>query len=175
MIRGNIMNKIKDLIYDKSDIIVALLILAIAALVILWRLNVILEYPKALVGTDEPNTVLTGTDYEAEGEGEGASDNTVEGEDTEEPENTTVETPEPVMELWVDGQLTKDVEVTVGGNSATAAVQCLIDEKLFDSYDDYKSICDKGGLDHEKVSAGTFTFKAGSTKSDIAKRINWGS
>ena len=45
------MNKIKDIIYNKSDIIIAILILAIAALIIFWRLGIILEYPKQLIGT----------------------------------------------------------------------------------------------------------------------------
>ena len=39
------MNKIKDIIYDKSDILIAILILALAAILILWRLGIILEYP----------------------------------------------------------------------------------------------------------------------------------
>ena len=48
------MKKFKDFIYDKNDIIIAVLILAVAALIIFWRLNVILEYPKQLLGNDEP-------------------------------------------------------------------------------------------------------------------------
>ena len=52
---GEKMKKFKDFIYDKNDIIIAVLILAVAALIIFWRLNVILEYPKQLLGNDEPN------------------------------------------------------------------------------------------------------------------------
>ena len=52
---GEKMKKFKDFIYDKNDIIIAVLILAVAALIIFWRLSVILEYPKQLLGNDEPN------------------------------------------------------------------------------------------------------------------------
>lgn len=44
-----IMEKFKDFLYNKNDILVALLILAIAAAVIVFRINAIMEYPKALV------------------------------------------------------------------------------------------------------------------------------
>ena len=49
---GESMKKFKDFIYDKNDIIIAVLILVAAALIICWRVNVILEYPKQLLGND---------------------------------------------------------------------------------------------------------------------------
>lgn len=54
------MEKLKDFLYNKNDIIVALLILAIAATVIVFRIDAIMEYPKTLVDqqqqTVEENT-----------------------------------------------------------------------------------------------------------------------
>ena len=75
------MNKIKDLIYDKSDILIAILILAIAALIILWRLGIILEYPKQLIGTDEASSVLTEPDEDAEAQAD--AEKAAEGDSTE--------------------------------------------------------------------------------------------
>ena len=43
------MNKLKDFFYNKNDILIALIILAIAAIVILWRVDAILSYPETLV------------------------------------------------------------------------------------------------------------------------------
>ena len=161
------MKKFKDFIYDKNDIIIAVLILAVAALVIFWRLNIILEYPKQLLGTDD-----TGIETPVDGgnEADDSGDNT-DGDDIDDntDDNSTQDVP-----LWQDGVLTKDVEVEVTGNSASAAIQCLIDKGLFDDYDEYKKICDDNGMDHEKVKAGTFTFQKGSTKIEIAKKMNWG-
>jgi len=48
------MKKLKDFIYDKNDIIIAALILAAAALIIAWRMDVILQYPKELINADDP-------------------------------------------------------------------------------------------------------------------------
>lgn len=175
------MKKFKDFIYDKNDIIIAVLILAVAALIIFWRLNVILEYPKQLLGNDEPNVEnpvdntgdnsadtdkpADNSDNSNSGAGSGSDSTTNDNE----PADNTQELP-----LWQGGVLTMDVEVEVSGNSASAAIQCLIDKGLFDDYAEYQRICDETGLDHEKVKAGTFTFKKGATKQDIAKKMNWG-
>ena len=43
------MNKLKDFFYNKNDIFIALVILAVAAIVILWRVDAILSYPETLV------------------------------------------------------------------------------------------------------------------------------
>ncbi len=40
------MKKLKDIIYDYNDVFVALLIVAVAAGVIYWRVNVVMAYPK---------------------------------------------------------------------------------------------------------------------------------
>lgn len=161
------MKKFKDFIYDKNDIIIAVLILAVAALVIFWRLNIILEYPKQLLGTDDPSVEAP---VDGGNEADDSGDNT-DGDDIDDntDNNSTQDVP-----LWQGGVLTKDVEVEVTGNSASAAIKCLIDKGLFDDYDEYKQICDNNGMDHEKVKAGTFTFQKGSTKIEIAKKMNWG-
>ena len=52
-------------------------------------------------------------------------------------------------------------------------IQCLIDKGLFEDYAEYDSLCTAAGLDDEKVKGGEITFKAGSTKAQIAKQMNW--
>ena len=42
------MKSLKDFIYDKNDIIIALVILILAALLIVWRMDAIMEYPQTL-------------------------------------------------------------------------------------------------------------------------------
>lgn len=166
------MKKFKDFIYDKNDVIIAVLILAVAALVISWRLNVILEYPKQLLGADEP-AVENPVDKPVENpDGTDTPANDSDGSDSDKNDNDSSNTQE--LPLWQGGVLTKDVEVEVSGNSAAAAIQCLIDKGLFEDYAEYQQICNDAGLDHEKVKAGTFTFKRGTTKTDIAKKMNWG-
>ena len=63
------MNKLKDIFYDKHDILVAVVILIIAALVILWRVDAIMAYPQTLVASAAGNEDI-------------GADNTPSGTDT---------------------------------------------------------------------------------------------
>ena len=148
------MKSFKDFIYDKSDIIAALLILIVAALLVVWRLHAIMEYPKEIIGTDDTSV--------------------------EEPIDIPVDIPDDTdadtdnsSAVWEGGVLTGDVEVQVKGASASEAIQCLIDAGIFKDYEEYQSLCDTAGLDHQNVKAGTFTFEKGLTKAEIVRMINW--
>lgn len=49
------MNKIKDFFYDKNDILIALILVALATVVILWRAEAIMDYPSQLVANSYVN------------------------------------------------------------------------------------------------------------------------
>lgn len=172
------MKKFKDFIYDKNDIIIAVLILAVAALIIAWRLDVILQYPKQLINNDadtnvsEPadNTDNSGDSADKPADNSDDANNSNSGDNANSGDSTPAQEP---AQLWVDGKLSKDIEVDVTGTTASAAVQCLVDKGLFTDYAEYQKACDSLGLDDEKVSAGTMTFTKGSTKADVARKINW--
>lgn len=173
------MNKLKDFIYDKNDVIIAALILVAAALIIAWRLDVILEYPKTLINSDSDTQIEESVESDDTVKGDAQSDDTDkdntdnQGADTDDNADSSQSQTAAPTQLWVDGKLSQDVEVTVDGMTASAAIQCLIDKELFTDYAEYQSLCDSFGLNHEKVSGGTFTFEKGSTKEQIAKKINW--
>lgn len=50
------MKSFKDVLYDKNDILVAIIILIIAAAVIFFRINAIMDYPSTLVDSEETGT-----------------------------------------------------------------------------------------------------------------------
>lgn len=149
------MKGLKDFLYDKNDIVIALVILALAGLLIFWRLEVIMAYPQTLA--TETNTTTT-TEEEAD----------IEDDTEKDAENTNKAKSGSV---FADGVLVKDVTVTVAGGSATAAVESLVAAGLFASYDDYVEICKAAGYTPENIKATTFTFEAGSTQTDIAKKV----
>ncbi len=179
------MKKFKDFLYDKNDILIAVLILVVAAAIIAWRMDVILQYPKQLIHNDD--RIETPADdpknTEDPSAGGNAGDNTTGGNDTSITDgqtgdsssdgNGTGSDAQGTTQLWMAGTLTRDVEVDVTGNTATAAIQCLVDAGLFKDYAEYQQICKDTGLDDEKVRGGSFTFEKGSTKADIAKKMNW--
>ena len=166
------MKKFKDFLYDKNDILIAVLILAAAALLILWRMEVIMAYPQTVFSSGDDSQVQSegGEDADSQsGDGQNADDEQSTGENGQTGDGDS-QGPDA---LFADGMLTRDVEVNVTGNSATAAVNCLVDAGLFEDYAEYQQICADTGLNHEKVSAGTMVFEKGSTKKDIARKINW--
>ena len=166
------MKKFKDFLYDKNDILIALLILVAAASLILWRMDVIMAYPQTVFssGGDSAAQLEAGGDGDSQS---GYSQNTDGGQSTGENDPSGDEENQGSAALFADGKLTRDVEVNVTGTSATAAVNCLVDAGLFEDYAEYQQICADTGLNHEKVSAGTMLFEKGSTKKDIARKINW--
>lgn len=186
------MNKIKDLIYDKSDVLVAIIIMALAALIIVWRLGIILEYPKAVLGTEDAGTVLTNPEETTQETGE-TGDVTSQTGDTGEvtsqtgdtgetgdqtqtgDQQTGVDQPQDTGELWDGDVLARELKVTIPSEVTTAygAVMCLVEAGIFEDYDEYRTICQENGFDHEKMRSGSFTFPKGSTKVDIIKQVNW--
>ena len=170
------MEKLKDFLYDKNDILVAFLVLIFAGLLIIWRMDAIMEYPEKMFAEENQSGSFTITEDEDE---EGFTDDSQSqddqtGESQEDSSQNDAEQNEPAQtSLWSGGVLTREVEVDVYGNSAMAAVNCLVDAGLFDSYAEYQKICEETGLNHEKVSAGTLTFAPGTTKQEIARKVNW--
>lgn len=163
------MKGLKDFLYDKNDILIAFAILVIAALLIVWRMNAIMEYPQTLAEeagvTDTTEDSAVDAEKDAEKEAAAAEKETESGNGADDPSG------EGTSSLWNNGALSKDVTVTVQGGSATAAVQSLIDAGLFQSYDEYSQVCKAAGYTPENIKATTFTFTAGSTQTDIAEQV----
>ena len=135
------LKSLKDLFYDKNDIIIALVILCIAGLLIAWRMDVIMDYPQTLA--KETDTTQT-------------------------TEEAAVDNPD---KIWSDKKLARDITVTISGGSASSAAQSLVDVGLFDSYEQFEKACKSAGCNPEDIKANTFTFDKGSTRADIAKEV----
>ena len=148
------MNRIKDFFYDKNDIIFTLIILVIAAGVIVWRLDAIMDYPATLA--KETHTDVT-TQEEVP----------VDEEDTDVSETEKTDSSSP----WKGDVLASDVTVTVSSGSASAAVDSLVHAGLFQSYEDFSSVCSSVGRNPESIMARNYTFQAGSSREDIAKEV----
>ncbi|MBR6529730.1 MAG: hypothetical protein IKT62_06800 [Firmicutes bacterium] len=171
------MNKFKDFLYDKSDILIALGILLIAALIIAWRLAAIVEYPKEIIDENNNATVYeepadTPSD-EPSGESEGEGNDEPSSEGNDEPSGES-EGSDGSAAVWgSNGLLTNDVTVTFEGNSATAIVDCAVNAGLFEDYYDYANVCLNNGIsDPEQIPiGGTITFEAGMSQLEVAMRI----
>ena len=185
------MEKFKNFLYDKSDIIIAIAILLVAALIIAWRLNAIVEYPKEIIDDNNSTEFVEDTqteDTESTDETDDATDapsqepeskpETKPEANPDEPSNEgVVEIPQDTLEssIWdSNGLLAKDVTIEWNGDYAIEIIQCAVNQGLFEDYNEYANICLNNGVTSPENIPGTqaSTFKKGSSKVDIALQIH---
>ena len=165
------MKKIRDFIYDYNDIFVALLIIAVAAIVIVWRVNSIMDYPNYVAEKGGNNPVQTADvdlndvdltpsqveeNLNANPEDTSPEDGEEPGEGTEAPAETPAqtETPKPSGTFEVPK-----------GSSADKVGDLLVQAGYISSKAEFMSAI--SGKE-TRIKAGKFTIPEGSTAAQIA-------
>lgn len=82
------MSKIKDFVHNSNDIILALVITAIAVGVIFWRLTVILDYPKSHAISNTMQTEASAADKDADAKKANVDSNAAETNTTSSADQT---------------------------------------------------------------------------------------
>lgn len=147
---------IRDFNYNHSDIFLAIIILLIAAVLIVWRIDVIMDYPKTL------NTEAIAADLQAADTSGGTTS-------TGNTEKTT--TTGSLKATWNGDALAEDFSVKLKGKSSGDDIQTLINAGLFLNLTDFNNTCKEAGLKVGKLKKGTYTFEAGMTKEEIVKKV----
>jgi len=168
------MKKIRDFIYDYNDIFVALLIIAVAAIVIVWRVNSIMDYPNyvaekggnnaptqsAQVNLDDvdltPGQVDEGLNANPEDTSPEDGEEPAEGSETAETPATS-ETPKPSGTFEVPK-----------GSSADKVGTLLVQAGYISSKEEFMSAI--SGKE-TRIQAGKFTIPEGATAAQIADII----
>lgn len=166
------MNKIKDIIYDYNDIFVALLIIVIAGIMLLWRVNSIMEYPEYLAQkapeAQQTQQDVDFKDVDLEPEHVDENLNTepedVNSENLNQPEQQPEEPPKEETP-----QIAGDVKFEVPkGSSASKIADLLRQAGLIDDQKEFLSKLAEMKAD-TKLKAGTFTIPAGSDYEAVIK------
>lgn len=157
------MKRLKDFFYNFNDIVIVLGILAIAAFLILWRVDIIMRYPKTVAA----QTVQTSQKTEDTKAKDTSKDKDKKDNDKNNSEKSTVED----GTIWKDGVLKNNMSVKVPSGTATDAVAGLVEAGLFKSYDDFAALSEQLGLDPTSIIPGTYKFDAGESQSDIIKAV----
>lgn len=166
------MKRLKDFFYNFNDIVIVLCILAIAAFLILWRVDIIMRYPKTVAAqtvqtsqkTDDNKTKSTSKSKDTNDDKSNKDKKNNENKDSE---KSTVED----GTIWKDGVLKNNMSVKVPSGSATDAVAGLVEAGLFKSYDDFAALSGQLGLDPTSIMPGTYKFDAGKSQSDIIQAV----
>jgi hypothetical protein len=168
------MRKIRDFIYNCSDIFTTLLILALAGGIIFWRVQVIMGYSK-LAAQDKQETTIdidfTDVDLTPIDKPDYS-----DGDDVQDPENTEPVVEEPVV-IDENYRSTKQVAVAIpAGAGYSEAIRYVASAYGFsddDYFNFYNLLWNKGiemGADY-RIQIGTFTIPVGSSLEDIIKMI----
>lgn len=157
------MKRLKDFFYNFNDIVIVLGILAIAAFLILWRVDIIMRYPKTVAA----QTVQTSQKTEDSKSKDTPKDKDKKDNDKNNSEKSTVDD----GTIWKDGVLKNNMSVKVPSGAATDAVAGLVEAGLFKSYDDFAALSEQLGLDPTSIIPGTYKFDAGESQSDIIKAV----
>ncbi|ETJ99063.1 hypothetical protein HMPREF0378_1172 [Eubacterium nodatum ATCC 33099] len=148
-------NSFRDYYYDHSDIFLAFILIVVAAGLVFWRVDIIMDYPKTL----DTNTSKTVT-----------SDNKSPENKVEKDKTETI-TKGASKATWKNDTLAEDITVELRGKKEAPMVQALINAGIFISKDEYEKVCKEAKRKHQNIRKGTYTFTKGMNKEKIVKLI----
>ena len=171
------MNKLKDIIYDKNDLLIALVILLLASFVIYQKIDLIMDYPtsieaQALANAETPVVEESSDTSEVPETEENTTADQEEASDNEEPaENDVADTDEGNAAAEEDTQTKETVTLTIEyGATGSQIAQNLVDSGVLNSKQEFYDAVNKAGAD-TRLQAGEFTIPAGSTPDEVISII----
>ncbi|MDD5922932.1 MAG: hypothetical protein PUC44_07145 [Eubacteriales bacterium] len=183
-------NSSKDFIYNYSDILIAVLILAAAALIIAWRVQVIMAYPSTLTKSDKAKVTeevkkaqtaksekkkeqaeASGKTSNSDSSSDSSSSSKSSDSSSKSSSSSSKSSKSSSSSLFKKEKLTKSVTVNIPSGSLDNAVQSLVDAGLFDDANEYNTLCAAAGVDPSSIKTGEFKLEKGMSKTDIAIRV----
>lgn len=161
------MNKLKNILYDKNDILVVLIIIAIAAFIITGRIDAIMAYPQTLVPEQEKDVPILVSDMNGE-------EKAINTDDAIEKEKSADVATDKSDENAIANQTTaepNDVNYSVYieyGSTGSKIAQTLIDGALIQTKNEFYDAVTSANADN-KLKAGSFIIPEGSTPAQIVQ------
>lgn len=149
------MNRLRDFIYDKSDILVALIIISIAGVIIFSRIDAILAYPETYA-QEAPPVVASEDPVQYE-----YPDSSTTGS----PVSTSGDAIEPGQ-----GEPEMFAVYINYGESLQVIARKFVDVGLFDSTDDFFSAVDDANAGTQ-IKTGNFIIPADATPEEVMATI----
>lgn len=162
------MKKLKDLIYDYNDIVLAIVIIVIASAIIFWKVSDIMAYPafsKAQREAQQQEQTIDMSDVDLTPAP--VDENVNPGTDVVPEVDQNAATPQPQPEQNTKPTVDKKFEVKQGEYFSTAAKN-LKNAGLIEDSQKFIETVKSMGLE-SKLQVGIFTIPAGSTDEQIAK------
>lgn len=172
------MNKIKDIFYNKNDVLIALVIVLVAGYVIVDRIGVIMDYPSMLTAAaaeqngevvpENPDTDAVEPDSETPDPDEpGTDDPGTDGD------NSAVDPPatDPDPEQTTGEPTVQQVSIHIEyGTNGSQIAQLLVDAGLLENTSAFYTALSAAGAD-TKLQAGSFKIPSNATPAQIIQII----
>ncbi|NLY82243.1 MAG: hypothetical protein GX078_05655 [Clostridiales bacterium] len=167
------MRIIKNFFHNINDLIVVAIILVAAAILIYWRLDIILDYPEQVLDKQNTSTVVDDIDS-TDGAVTPEKITPTEEEPEQEEEKPDVEEPAIAAgSVFKDGKLKKDTTVEIEGGSATVAANSLVESNFFEDYEQYSVAVKSFDRKPENIRAGTYSFREGTSLEKVISAITF--
>lgn len=140
----------KDKWYTINDIILALIIITVAAIIIFWRFDILMQYPDQLA----KNNAKRQTEMDKKDETNSSKSSAIK-----------------MGKAFKDGQLIDNVNITILEGNEEAAFKDLIDKGLFDNYAQFEDALKSLNLSVDMVRRGTMGFTKGTSVETLLKDL----
>ncbi len=140
----------KDKWYTINDIILALIIITVAAIIIFWRFDILMQYPDHLA----KNNAKRQTEMDKKDETNSSKSSAIK-----------------MGKAFKDGQLIDNVNITILEGNDEAAFKDLIDKNLFDNYAQFEDALKSLNLSVDMVRRGTMGFNKGTSVETLLKDL----
>lgn len=140
----------KDKWYTINDIILALIIITVAAIIIFWRFDILMQYPDQLA----KNNAKRQTEMDKKDETNSSKSSAIK-----------------MGKAFKDGQLIDNVNITILEGNDEAAFKDLIDKNLFDNYAQFEDALKSLNLSVDMVRRGTMGFTKGTSVETLLKDL----
>lgn len=140
----------KDKWYTINDIILALIIITVAAIIIFWRFDILMQYPDQLA----KNNAKRQTEMDKKDEMNSSKSYAIK-----------------MGKAFKDGQLIDNVNITILEGNEEAAFKDLFDKNLFDNYAQFEDALKSLNLSVDMVRRGTMGFNKGTSVETLLKDL----
>lgn len=140
----------KDKWYTINDIILALIIITVAAIIIFWRFDILMQYPDQLA----KNNAKRQTEMDKKDEMNSSKSSAIK-----------------MGKAFKDGQLIDNVNITILEGNEEAAFKDLFDKNLFDNYAQFEDALESLNLSVDMVRRGTMGFTKGTSVETLLKDL----
>ena len=151
------MNKLKDFIYDKSDIVIALLIISIAGLIVFSRIDAILSYPETFAANAKPPVVSAPAIHA--GDKDATSSAAIEDDANDGDANDG------------DGKDMEMLAIYINyGESLQSVADKFVSVELFSTAEEFLSVIEDAGV-QTRIKTGNFIISPNATDEEVIEII----